>query len=132
MAVPTLSEAKTFFASDIIIAAMADDRLTYWINDIAAKMIVTEDDFGKLYFNAFMNLLGHYLYFYGNNLVPANGGRINSESVAQVSRSYETYKGDNPMWMVYSSTKYGMMFLSLASQIAVTKGGFVAACGAAI
>jgi len=131
MAVPTLSEARDFFASDVTIAAMADARLTYWINDIAAKQIVTEDDFGTLYFNAFMNLLGHYLYYYGNNLVPISG-RVTSESVAQVSRSYETYRGDNPMWMVYSTTKYGMMFLSLASQIAVTKGGFVAACGAAI
>lgn len=131
MAVPTLLEARAFFASDAAIVAMSDNTLTYWINDIAAKMIVTETDFGTLYFNAFMNLLGHYLYYYGNNLVPISG-RVTSESVAQVSRSYETYRGDNPLWMVYATTKYGMMFLALASQIAITKGGFVAACGAAI
>lgn len=128
MAVPTLSDARSFFASDIIITAMSDARLNYWITDLTNKAIVDPVVFDTLYFNAFLNLLGHYLYIYETNYVSINGP-INSETTAQVSRSFESYKGDNPLYRFYSTTKYGMIFWSLQSMTAQAHGGVVAACG---
>lgn len=131
MATPSLAEAKEFFQSDIIISVIPDDRITYWINDIADKGIVDSGDFGKLYFNAFMNLLGHYLLIYETNIVSYRGA-VSAEQTAQVSRSYETYMshiGDNPMMFDLSLTKYGLIFASLLSRLAVTRGGFVATSG---
>lgn len=128
MTVPTLSDAKTFFASDIIISSIADARISYWIADIAAKDFVNENDFKKLYFNAFMNMLGHYLLIYETNTVSIYGA-VSSESVAAVSRSIANYTGDNPFQYELSLTKYGRIFASLLSRLAVVHGGFVATGG---
>jgi hypothetical protein len=88
MTIPTLLEAKEFFQSDIYISAIPDVRITYWINDIADKGIIDSNDFGKLYFNAFMNMLGHYLLIYETNTVSYRGIVIN-EHTAQVSRGFK-------------------------------------------
>ena len=125
MSLPTLAQAKTFFQSDIIISTIADDRIQYWIDDIGMKGIVDEIQWGKLYFNGFMNLLGHFLLVYETNTVSYRGS-VTYENTAQVSRSYDSYKGDNPMMYEYSMTKYGRIFSSLMSRLAVTKGGLVA------
>lgn len=128
MAVPTLSDAKTFFLSDVYISAIADARITYWINDIADKGIIDSNDFGKLYFNAFMNMLGHYLLIYETNQVSYRGA-VTSESTAQVSRSFQPYVGSNPFEYDLSLTKYGRIYSSLLSRLAVVHGGFVGTSG---
>lgn len=129
MTVPTTEEAQIFFQSDIIVSTIAEDRFTYWVSDIDAKGIVDETDFGKLYFNAFMNLLGHYLLIYETNYVSYRGA-VTSEHTAQVSRGFQGYTGNNPMEYDLSMTKYGRIFSSLLSRLAITKGGFVAGgCG---
>lgn len=129
MAVPTLSDAKTFFLSDILISSLPDDRISYWISDLAAKGIVDSNDFGKLYFNGFMNLLGHFILVYETNSVSFRGA-VTSEHTAQVSRSFQAYTGNNPMEYEYSMTKYGRIFMSLLSRLSVVHGGFVATgCG---
>lgn len=128
MSVPTLSDAKTFFQSDALISVIPDARITYWINDIAAKGFVDPNDFGKLYFNGFMNLLGHYLLIYETNSVSYRG-QVTSESTAQVSRSFQPYSGDNPMEYDFSLTKYGRIFSSLQSRLSIVHGGFVATGG---
>ena len=127
MTTPTLAQAKEFFQSDIIISTISDDRISYWINDIELKGIVDEVQWGKLFFNGFMNLLGHFLLVYETNTVSYRGA-VTSESTAQVSRSYDSYSGDNPMDYEYSMTKYGRIFSSLMSRLAASHGGFVAGC----
>jgi hypothetical protein len=125
MTIPTLLEAKEFFQSDIYISAIPDVRITYWINDIADKGIIDSNDFGKLYFNAFMNMLGHYLLIYETNTVSYRGIVIN-EHTAQVSRGFKALDTNNPMYHELGFTKYGMIYLSLLSRLAVVHGGFVA------
>jgi len=125
MTVPTLAQAKEFFQSDIIVSAIADARISYWIADIADKGIVDSNDFGKLYFNGFMNLLGHFLLVYETNTISYRG-LVTSEHTAQVSRSFKVFESTNPMYQEYSLTKYGMIYLSLLSRLAVVHGGFVA------
>jgi hypothetical protein len=127
MAIPTLEEAKNYFKRDKIISLISDEDIQYWIDDIASKKVVDEYYFGNFYFNGFMNLLGHYLLVYGN-FVSYNGA-VASESTAQVSRSFQSYSGDNPSEYDYSMTKYGRMFSSILSKLAICKGGFVAGGG---
>jgi hypothetical protein len=128
MTVPTLAQAKEFFLDDVFISAISDSRITYWINDIAAKEIIDSNDFGKLYFNAFMNMLGHYLLIYETNTVSYRGVVI-SEHTAQVSRGFKALDTNNPMYHELSMTKYGLIYLSLLSRLAVVHGGFVATSG---
>lgn len=128
MSVPTLSDVQTFFASDIILNTINPTRITYWINDIVAKGICDEGDFGKLYFNAFMNLMGHFLLVYETNTVSYRGG-VSSETTAKVSRTYVVPKTQSQMENEYSMTKYGQIFLSLMSRLSIANGGFVAVGG---
>lgn len=128
MTIPTLAQAKEFFVSDIYISVIPDARITYWIDDIAEKGFIDPIDFGKLYFNAFMNMLGHYLLIYETNSVSYRGLVIN-EHTAQVSRGFKALDTNNPMYHELSFTKYGLIYLSLLSRLAVVHGGFVATLG---
>lgn len=126
MTVPTVEQAQTFFASDKLISAIDESRISYWISDIDAKGVISQLDWGKLYFNGFMNLLGHYLYFYETKVVNNAGGLLNSESVGQLSKGWTVSVSGNPFYDSFNLTKYGRIYLQLRSQISVTTGGFVA------
>lgn len=123
---PTVVEVAQFYANDPNINTMTADRIQYWIDDINDKGIVTVNDFGKLYFNAFMALLGHFLMMFETDNIPFTGGIITSETVAKASISYAVFNTDNPFVNWFNLTKYGRTYLFYLSQLASTHGGFVA------
>jgi len=125
MTFPVLSDVQTFFASDPYISAVTTTRINYWLADIAAKNMISDADWGDLYFNGVMNLVGHYLYFYECNIVSVTGGIVTSETTAKVSRSYASQESGNAYEDELKLTKYGRMYLSLRSQLGVTNAGFV-------
>ena len=127
MTFPTLDQAKLFFRSDnFIFNRISDDRIQYWLDDLQAKDIVSESQFGTLYFNAVLNLLGHFIYYYELGVVVSTtGAPISSESTSQVSRSFDTSRltawNEN-----LGTTKYGRFYLYLLSQTAQIYAGLVA------
>lgn len=125
MTTPTLEQAKEFFLSDMIISNIADSRITYWINDIFLKGIVNENDWGNLFFNGYMNLLGHYLYFYEAQVVPASGALMSSDRTSKVSRSFAVQSNPDDFKNTFYLTKYGRIYLQLRAQLAIIGGGFV-------
>lgn len=126
MTVPTVAQAIEFFQSDRLLSDIPVNRIQYWITDISDKDIVNESFFGKFYFNGFMNLLGHFMLVYETQVVSYRGG-VTAESTSQVSRSFKTYTGTNPAEEELYLTKYGQIFSSIVSRLAVCKGGLV--CG---
>lgn len=132
MALPTLAEARTFFESDIFIETIPDARINYWISDISAKGIISAQDWEALYFNGFMNLLGHYLYVYETNNVSSSGAIVSSETTSKISRSWAVSDDTDPFSSMFKTTKYGRIYLQLRSQLAVVGGGLVTYGGACV
>jgi hypothetical protein len=126
---PTVADVQSYFLGDKLISYLTAPRIQFWIDDIQAKGIIEPTDWGTLYTNGFMSLLGHYLYYMELPVVSTSGAVVSSDSTAAVSRSFAVSPGNNMFEEEFKTTKYGRMYLSLQRRLAILYGGFVSAGG---